>query len=257
MALPNTFANLTAPEMQFLDENFAAVAALGIIPCSAAGGNSVVLTGLDDTPSLAAYADFQQFSFLAPAAPTGDVTVQFTGLGALKLFVAGSTTNQVTAGAYVSGSLLVVGYNAALDSAAGGFVLLSAIQPALAPATTAQVRVATDGSAAMTPLNMAFHPRAIAGAITFGSGPQTGANLTASYSQNMRVIKTGVGAYLALFSSTSPTQANYSVSFGAGQVGFWNWASVGTSGISITVRDITNSQNIDVGLLSVNILAGM
>jgi hypothetical protein len=253
MALPNVpYAATTSPQMVYLDQTFAAVAALGCIPCTAGGtANAVTLTGLADTPSLSAYANHQQFSFVAASTPNGDVTVQFAGLGTVKLYRPGQPSVQVTADGYTAGALLVVAFNSALDSGNGGFQLVSAVQPSITPATAAQARAATDGSTALTSTNVRYSPFGVQGAITFASGNGP----TVSYSDNLRVSKTGIGTFNVLFTSTSPQSASYSVVFGPGQACAPLWASIGTSGILVTVRDVTNSQNIDIGLFSVMVKA--
>jgi hypothetical protein len=208
MALPNVpFAATTNPQMVYIDQLAAAIAALGIVPCSVTGdGNAIVLTGLTNTPSLAAYANHQQFSFVATAAPTSDVTIQFGGLGALKLYRAGQPTTQVTAAAWPSGTLVVVGYDSTRDSGAGGFSLVSAVQPALTPATAVEARAATNGSAVMTPSNLLNSPFTLAASATVGSG----GTITAGH--GLIGQKTGLGAWNVFFTSgRTPLASTYQV----------------------------------------------
>lgn len=74
---------------------------------TATGGNAIVLTPFDGTPSITSYVDYQQFLFLAPATSTGNVTVQVSGLGILPLYVNGQ---QASAGQVLAGQLVVAVY---------------------------------------------------------------------------------------------------------------------------------------------------
>jgi hypothetical protein len=249
MALPNVpYAATTNPQMVYLDQTFAAVGALGIIPCDTGGtANAIVLTPKSNTPSLLAYANYQQFSFKASAPPSGNVTVQVLGLGTVKLFRPGQPTTQATTNDYPGDALLVIAYDSALDSGLGGFALVSAVQPAIVPASAAEARAATNGSTAMTPRNMQFHPMVDGGSVTWTSGP------VVAIGHNLRVLKTGLGQWSLTFTSTAPSTANFIVTTGQGESGFVRWTAQGTSGVVIVARNAADSANIDLQPISVAI----
>lgn len=124
-AVPNAFASLTNPTLPNLDADFAALTPASILPCVAAGTNLITLTPQAATLSVSAYTDKELYSFNANATSTGVVTLQVGALAALKVFTSGGTT-QATTGDIVSGAYYVVAYQAALDTGAGGFVVVSA-----------------------------------------------------------------------------------------------------------------------------------
>ena len=130
MALPNVpYAAQTNPTMSELDQTFAAVGALGVVPCTASGTNTITLTPNANTPTISAYANYLRFSFIAAATSSGSVQMLISGLATLNLYVAGGTT-QATTGDIVSGQYYDVAYSSTLNSNAGGFVIVSAIIPA-------------------------------------------------------------------------------------------------------------------------------
>lgn len=96
-----------------------------IVKCGASGTNVITLTP-DSTngPLVGAYTTQQHYSFIAANTSTGAVTLALTGLSALKLFGPDATT-QITTGGITAGREYIIGYNAALDSAAGGFQIMS------------------------------------------------------------------------------------------------------------------------------------
>lgn len=78
MALPFVFAtqptgNVPAVD---LDTNFNAVAALGVIPCTATGTNTITLVPFANTPTISAYTNLApSFVFIAAATSTGAVQI--------------------------------------------------------------------------------------------------------------------------------------------------------------------------------------
>lgn len=223
MALRNVpYANQTSPTMDELDQTFADVAALGVIPCTATGTNAYVLTGGSNTPTVSAYYNHLMVVFVAPATSNGAVTIQPFGLSAVPLYVAGSQTIQAGAGDIVSGNVYVLVYNTTL----GGFTVVSG-PPLLQAATTAQARAVTDSSSVMTPANMIFHPGTIAAAATVISGGvvQSG--------HNFSVTKTGLGTYTCNFTSAKPQATTYQAFAIANSGGFFGIAAVFTSGFSL------------------------
>jgi hypothetical protein len=95
-------------------------------PCNATGTNVISLTPLDASPLISAYVDYEIYSFVAANTTSGAVTMTVVPksgtLATLKAYV-GDGATQANTGDIVAGSLYLAIYNAALDSAAGGFVI--------------------------------------------------------------------------------------------------------------------------------------
>jgi len=126
MAWRVTFATLpTGNEpLSALDQALTDAGLLGVIPCTATGTDTIALAATGYTPPVASYADFLRLGFVAAGDSAGSVTINFGGLGAKKLFIAGSST-QAGAGTLGNGEYYEIVYFSALDSAAGGFVIAS------------------------------------------------------------------------------------------------------------------------------------
>lgn len=127
MAPRTTYANLAdglSPLSQW-DQSLADMGKLGAIPCTAAGTNAVTLTqaAANFSPTIIAYQNYQLFSFVPAANSTGLLTVALGSLGALKLYRADGVT-QATTGDLSSTSVVIIVYNSALNSAAGGFQIV-------------------------------------------------------------------------------------------------------------------------------------
>lgn len=133
MALQNSFANETTPNMQELDQNFANLGAISYVPCTASGTNSITLTPRSNTPAINGYSQMQGYPFVAVGTNTGSVQIQvlspsgspLTQLQAYKLTAAGPA-------ALTGGEIQITGYyipiyDAALNSGAGGFHILNVI----------------------------------------------------------------------------------------------------------------------------------
>ena len=124
MGLPVTFGPLTAVVSGQLDTNYAAVAALMVVPCTAVGTNAIALSGNLNTPTIAAYANYIQFSFVAAATSTGAVTVEFGSLGFLPLYLPDGVT-QAGANSVIATAFYQITYNSALNAGGGGFMIVS------------------------------------------------------------------------------------------------------------------------------------
>lgn len=133
MALQNSFANETAPNMQELDQNFANLGAISYVPCTASGTNSITLTPRTNTPAINGYSQMQGYPFVAVGTNTGSVQIQvlspsgspLTQLQAYKLSPAGPIA--LTGGEIQQTGYYVPVYDSALNSGAGGFHLLNVI----------------------------------------------------------------------------------------------------------------------------------
>ncbi len=126
MALNNIFAttapgNVPAAE---LDQNYNAIGAMAITACTATGSGTYVLTPNGNQPSVTSYANYQQFSFVAPATSTGSVTANVSGVGALPVYRPTGFI-QANAGDIVAGYLYVLAYNLALNGGTGGFSIVN------------------------------------------------------------------------------------------------------------------------------------
>ena len=125
MALPITFATLAAGNQALsqFDTQFGAVAALGVIPCSAAGTNAMTLTPNANTPIISGYTDLApSFSYAAAATSTGTVTINVAGVGSRNAYK-WNGQQPMAAGDSVSGSVYKATFLTALNSGAGGFVV--------------------------------------------------------------------------------------------------------------------------------------
>lgn len=120
---PNIFANETNPVMSELDANFNFAAALGAAPCTASGTNAITMTPTSKSAQVAAYQNYALYSFVAANTSTGSVTAAIFGLSSLNVYWPDGT--QVGNGGIVVDRLYVVSYNSALNSNAGGFIIVS------------------------------------------------------------------------------------------------------------------------------------
>ena len=146
MAPRTVYASLTDGLQPFSlwDQSLADVGNLGMIPCTAAGTNTIVLT-----PIASAFApnisnppqQLQNFTFAAVATSTGPVTIN-----GLKLYKEDAAT-QASTGDTVLGVTYGVVYNSALNGAAGGyqiaFPVTSVINPVISGATISGSTITT------------------------------------------------------------------------------------------------------------------
>lgn len=126
MALPFAFTGNIAPTGEELDADLAALGALTPIPCVAAGTSAITLTPAANTPTVVGYTNYAQFSAVAPSTNTGAVTAQVGSLAALSVYkdtIAGPVL--LTGNEIVANTKLLVMYDSALNSGAGGFHLIS------------------------------------------------------------------------------------------------------------------------------------
>lgn len=135
-AVLSQFASLTNPTLPNLDADFVGVANTLVVPCTVTGTNSLALTPIPSTVTVSAYTTGDQYTFVAAATSTGVMTAQVSGLGFLKIFTAGGTT-QASTGDVKTGQFYQIAYQSTLDTGAGGFVIVSAIAaPSVATVTS-------------------------------------------------------------------------------------------------------------------------
>lgn len=125
MSLPITFATLGAGNqpLQDFDTQFAAVAALGVIPCSASGQNAIALTPFVNTPTITSYTDLApSFIFAAAQTTTGGVTASVAGIGFRNVY---KRNGSLAAGAndIIAGNVYRLVPLQALNGGVGGFVV--------------------------------------------------------------------------------------------------------------------------------------
>ena len=127
MALPQTFASKTEATGAQLDENFAALGALVPIPCLASGDNTVTITPLANTPTVAAYSNYMQFTGISAAGNNGPATGKVGSLASLPIYKfspAGPVL--LSGGEMVANVAFTWMYDSALNGGNGGFHLMDA-----------------------------------------------------------------------------------------------------------------------------------
>src|ERR1700719_1391290 len=125
MALPVAFATLTGGNqpLSLLDTQFAAVAALGSIPCAAAGQNVISLTPFSVTPTVSIYPDLApSFVFAAAQTSNGSVQINAALVGARNAYK-WNGQQQCGSGDIVAGMVYRATPLQALNAGAGGFVV--------------------------------------------------------------------------------------------------------------------------------------
>lgn len=239
MALPNTFANQTSVNMQEFDQNYLAVANMGKWGTTATGTNSITLTPTANQPDVGAYANGQKFSFTAPNNSTGAVSLQVNAIGLLPLYAPSGA--QAGSGTLASGSYYEIVYLSALNTGAGGFLIVSALPSSVvAPLALASARglvVTNNGAVPSTKIDITANQLlsvTTGGTPDFKTGVSVTIDLTTTGANGMdtgaRPTSGWVYAYListgsvvaGLASATSPTAGGptmpggYSYAFYAG-----------------------------------------
>lgn len=124
MAPRTTYANLADGLQPFslFDQSLADMGSLGVIPCTAAGTNAIVLTQMPSSfaPTITAYQNNVAVSFVPAATSTGSVTLQLGALPAVPVYL--STGIQAAANDVVLNTMVIAAYNAVLS----GFMIISA-----------------------------------------------------------------------------------------------------------------------------------
>lgn len=126
MALPYSFSNNTSPTGPQLDANQAALGAQGIIPCTASGTNTVVMTPNANTSTVSAYANYARFSSVASATNTGPVVARVGALSLLPVYWdSPSGPIALTGGEIRINCAFTLIYDSTLNAGNGGFHLIS------------------------------------------------------------------------------------------------------------------------------------
>lgn len=126
MTLPvPSFAALAAgnQNLSLFDQQFNALAAQGVIACTASGANAVVLTPMTNYFVPTGYTDTAPvFTWKQAQGSTAAVTINVANLGAVNAYKNNGQT-AVGNGDLVSGAVYSAAYLAALNGGAGGFVV--------------------------------------------------------------------------------------------------------------------------------------
>jgi hypothetical protein len=218
MPLPFSFGppTTTATGTQ-LDGNFAAVGALTPIPCTVAGTNALTFTPAANTPSVVAYSNFLLLTGVAGASNTTAATARCGALAALNVYKDSSAGPvALTAGDIVAGNFLILAYDAALNSGAGGFHLTSAsvdigvdVYPVIGSSSGLQ------GSSPGSATTASWTATELVAGITLGGTAFKGSNLSFSFSggtTGANGLDTGAmpaSAQLAVYAIYNPTSLTW------------------------------------------------
>ena len=187
MALPVTFAGLTSAAFSQLDQNFAALGAEVVIPCTISGTYALTFTPAANSPAVNAYS---QAVFVGKITATNTlsttVTVAVGALPALNVYKdTASGPTVLTGGELVQNNLMMVVYDASLNSGAGGWHLM------LSNVVNSIVSVVTGTIATLSSTTIATNTQTISssGGLTFlsqvnGSGTSAGTLTNAPVSGN-------------------------------------------------------------------------
>ena len=214
MSLPTTFAGLTAATGAELDNNFAALGNLTTLQCTAAGTNTVVLTQVANSPTVAAYTSLLLFSAVISSTNTGAATLAVGTLSALPVYKdtpAGPVL--LTGGEMVAGNVGYWTYDLSLGSGTGGFHLTTQL-PGGATAVVATAQ-RLSGSSAGAVTTAAWTAGEIIAENATGSLTVKGSNLTLAFNGST----TGAGGMdtgamptsgqLAIYAIYNPTTATW------------------------------------------------
>jgi hypothetical protein len=125
MGLPVQFATLASGNqpLSLLDTQFAAVGAIGVIPCAAAGQNSILLTPNSNTPTINSYTDLApSFSFVGAQTSSAAINISVAGIGARNAYK-WNGQQVMGAGDIVAGGVYKATFLMALNGGSGGFVI--------------------------------------------------------------------------------------------------------------------------------------
>jgi hypothetical protein len=128
MALPFVFANVSTLATPALDANYNALGALTPIPCVVSGTNDITLTPLTNTPTVAAYSNYMQFTGIAAGTNTTTVTATVGALATLPVYKASVVGPVALVGGEITASCSIsLLYDSTLGGGGGGFHLQSVV----------------------------------------------------------------------------------------------------------------------------------
>lgn len=124
MPLTTLFAALSEASGAQLDAVLSELGVLTTIPCQVSGTNILALVPGPETPTVVVYESYQGFSCVAVANNTGGVTAGVGALGLLNVYAdTASGPTLLSGGEIVTGNLIILYYDPALDTGNGGFHL--------------------------------------------------------------------------------------------------------------------------------------
>lgn len=145
------FQSTTNPTGVELDANLAALARMGVFPCTTGGtANAIVLTLADtNAPPLNAYQNYQEFGFIAAATNNGGVTLKVGSLAALTVYKdIPSGPNVLGSSEIVQNCAYIAMFDQALNGGVGGFHIRGSAMIANAPINPGILQV--NGGASVT-----------------------------------------------------------------------------------------------------------
>jgi hypothetical protein len=154
MGLPVTFGTLGSGNQPaaLLDQQFAAIGALVVIPCAASGSNAINLTPEADTPAVTGYDDLAPvFTWVQPQTSTGAVTIGLTGLPMLGAY-GNNGAVALGAGNLLAGFAYQAFVLSSLAAGAGGWVVNAFSTTGAAQAASIEFVIDGGGSAIATGL---------------------------------------------------------------------------------------------------------
>lgn len=266
MTLPvPSFAALAAgnQNLSLFDQQFNALAAQGVIACTASGANAVILTPMTNYFVPSGYTDTAPvFTWKQAQGSTAAVTINVANLGAVNAYKNNGQT-AVGNGDLVAGAVYTAAYLGALNGGAGGFVVdvvptaLSAAGPVQAAfknlvvsvTSNTQVNVTADAITLFDGTNYSTGASVNVTAATGTSGVNgldTGTVANATFYSVWVIQNTASGALAALISTsaTAPTMpTGYAKKARVG----WVTTASGATNLLKTLQNGRRSQYVVTG----------
>ena len=254
MGLPVTFGTETAATGGQLDQNFAAVGALGTIPCVITGTNGLTLTPAANTPTISAYSNYLRFSGVIAVTSTGTVTASVAPLGILPVYLDTASGPVVAgSGSLVAGNAVQFVYDSALNGGSGGLHVTAISSGAQITGTPTAGHIATWASATSLQdggVAPGFHAQVFTSSGTFTTPSNTlattvfkitltGAGGGAYVGTN--VAGGGAGATVIYYATNLPPSSANTITLG---VGGTTSATAPTGGTDSTAVITTNSGTV-------------
>ena len=210
MALPYLFAAATTATGAQLDADFAALGAFVTVPCAVTGTNALALTPAAAAPNIGVYANYMLFSGVASATNSSAVTAQVSGLASLNVYkdtIAGPAP--LVGNEIVQKNAILLAYDSALNSGAGGFHLLVEAFPLTPPVGNPAVFVTSTTGVTLSASNLTGIGTGLA-VITRSGAVAGGFNDTTDTATNIigAITRPAVGMYLSfrIINLTGQTQ---------------------------------------------------
>jgi hypothetical protein len=126
MPLPVIFGPLSAAQMSQLDQNFAALGNLCVIPGTVTGTNSLVFSPAANTPTIGAYVDNLVFATITVNANSTTMHLQIGSLASMPVYKDSLNGPILLSGGEIAAHNYVqFAYDSTLNSGGGGFHVMS------------------------------------------------------------------------------------------------------------------------------------